>query len=138
MFLLFKKMLIDFDRQKVSLMLIGLAMLALWVWPIQTHAHISRLRFQRLNVEHGLPQSRVTAITQDCQGFLWLGSEDGLSRFDGQQFVVYREEEQKPRSFTGHSIFAGRSAPIFLIWPRRSPGPALRALAGLRASIGWW
>ncbi len=87
-------------------MLIGLAMLALWVWPIQTQAQISRLRFQRLNVEHGLPQSRVTAITQDSQGFIWLGSEDGLSRFDGHQFVVYREDKQKPRSFFGHTIFA--------------------------------
>lgn len=41
------------------------------------------------SVEAGLPQISVTAIVQDPQGFLWLGSQNGLARFDGLQFDVF-------------------------------------------------
>ena len=41
------------------------------------------------SVEAGLPQISVTAIVQDDAGFLWLGSQNGLSRFDGLQFDVF-------------------------------------------------
>lgn len=41
------------------------------------------------SVEAGLPQISVTAIVQDADGFLWLGTQNGLARFDGVQFTVY-------------------------------------------------
>jgi signal transduction histidine kinase/ligand-binding sensor domain-containing protein len=56
-------------RVGLGLLLIGLVVPATLVWPRRSHAQPSQLRFQRLNVEQGLPQSRVTAITQDSRGF---------------------------------------------------------------------
>ncbi|MEO5648394.1 MAG: ATP-binding protein, partial [Ginsengibacter sp.] len=41
---------------------------------------------QRFGVEEGLPQSFISGITQDKDGFIWLGTLDGLSRYDGRQF----------------------------------------------------
>lgn len=42
------------------------------------------------NIEHGLPQSQVGAITQDGAGYLWVGTATGgLSRFDGKRFINY-------------------------------------------------
>ena len=41
------------------------------------------------SVESGLPQISVTAIAQDAQGFLWLGTQNGLARFDGVHFDVF-------------------------------------------------
>jgi hypothetical protein len=41
------------------------------------------LRFEQLSVEHGLAQESVLAIAQDKQGFIWLGTQAGLTRFDG-------------------------------------------------------
>ena len=38
---------------------------------------------------HGLPQISVLSITQDRDGFLWLGTQNGVARFDGQRFQSY-------------------------------------------------
>jgi signal transduction histidine kinase/ligand-binding sensor domain-containing protein len=40
-------------------------------------------------VENGLPQNKVTAVTQTHDGYLWLGTYGGLARFDGVQFKVF-------------------------------------------------
>lgn len=39
--------------------------------------------------ENGLPQNTITAITQTPDGFIWLGSREGLIRFDGREFIEY-------------------------------------------------
>ncbi len=46
--------------------------------------------FRNFSVADGLPSSTVRAITQDCQGYLWFGTKNGLSRFDGYQFKNYQ------------------------------------------------
>ena len=48
--------------------------------------------FEPLGVEHGLPSNVVTCLLQDRQGFLWLGTRDGLARYDGHTFQVYKHD----------------------------------------------
>ena len=48
------------------------------------------LRFEQLDVDDGLAQESVLSIVQDRQGFMWFGSQAGLSRFDGYKVTVYR------------------------------------------------
>ena len=45
------------------------------------------------SVENGLSSSMVTDIHQDRSGFIWVATEDGLNRFDGIKFTVYRQEK---------------------------------------------
>src|SRR5687767_14479916 len=52
----------------------------------------SRIDFSRLGVNEGLSQNSVYAIHQDEQGFLWIGTGDGLNRYDGKNFKIYREK----------------------------------------------
>src|SRR5438309_718628 len=40
-------------------------------------------------VEQGLPQNKVTAVVQTRDGYLWLGTYNGLARFDGVRFTVF-------------------------------------------------
>ena len=54
------------------------------------------LSTRRYSVLDGLSQSSVWAIHQDRHGFLWFGTEDGLNRFDGYDFKVYRPESRRP------------------------------------------
>jgi len=48
------------------------------------------LSLERYGLEEGLSQLSVTSIVQDDNGFLWIGTQEGLNRFDGQRFVVQR------------------------------------------------
>lgn len=60
------------------------------------------IRFERITNEDGLSVSVVYAVAQDHQGFLWFGSEDGLNRYDGKEFVVYKHDPDNPDSL-GHN-----------------------------------
>ena len=44
--------------------------------------------------EDGLPQATVTALGEDADGYLYIGTQDGLARFDGYEFTVFRAAEQ--------------------------------------------
>ena len=56
------------------------------------------LQFTRLAAEDGLSQGGVMAISQDSQGFLWLGTEDGLDRYDGYEVRHFIHDRTQPRS----------------------------------------
>ena len=49
--------------------------------------------FQSWQKEQGLPQSPVHALTQTHDGYLWIGGDDGLARFDGLRFVIFGLQE---------------------------------------------
>ena len=50
----------------------------------------SNVRFNNLSVEHGLSQNTVICIFEDSRGFMWFGTQNGLNRYDGKNFKVYK------------------------------------------------
>jgi ligand-binding sensor domain-containing protein/nitrate/nitrite-specific signal transduction histidine kinase len=64
------------------------------------------IRFERISIAEGLSFSKVDAILQDRQGFLWFGTERGLNKYDGYQFTVYRNDPGDPRSLSHDRIYA--------------------------------
>ncbi len=48
------------------------------------------IRFERFTIEQGISSDRVFCVTQDPQGYIWAGTEAGLSRYDGYGFTVFR------------------------------------------------
>ena len=69
-----------------------------------TFAQPPALQFQHLTDVQGLSHNRVWAFTQDKHGFIWIGSADGLSRFDGYKVDVYRKEPGKKNSLPGNLV----------------------------------
>ena len=63
------------------------------------------LRFERLSIEDGLAQQSVTALEQDRQGYLWIGTQDGLHRYDGHEFKVYTSIPFDTTSLSGNYIY---------------------------------
>jgi ligand-binding sensor domain-containing protein/signal transduction histidine kinase len=53
----------------------------------------SGLTFQAWTTEQGLPQNSVRALTQTREGYLWVGTDEGLARFDGIRFVRFEKRE---------------------------------------------
>ena len=65
------------------------------------------MQFEHISMEHGLSQSVVLDMLQDQRGFLWLGTQDGLNRYDGHTFKVYKFANptfKAPRSKRNSSI----------------------------------
>ena len=47
-------------------------------------------QFKHFNINNGLSQNTVSSIFQDKQGYMWFGTKDGLNRFDGESFKIFR------------------------------------------------
>lgn len=70
---------------------------------IQSYALLSQssgVRFNRININQGLSLSSVYCIHQDSKGFLWFGTEDGLNKFDGSNFTIFRYVQGDTNSIT--------------------------------------
>lgn len=61
-------------------------------------------RLERLSNREGLSSNWVLDIQQDSDGFLWIGTDDGLNRFDGYEFRVYRHDPDDPESISNNYI----------------------------------
>ena len=68
-------------------------------------APVRPIRFDRLSLEQGLSQSSVNKILQDRVGYVWLATEDGLNRYDGVSFKVYRHDPSDPASLPASFIW---------------------------------
>ena len=60
--------------------------------------------FKHYQVENGLSNNAVICSLQDKRGFLWFGTKDGLNRFDGYNFKVFRHNPDKPESIGNNFI----------------------------------
>ncbi|WP_229802478.1 hybrid sensor histidine kinase/response regulator transcription factor [Echinicola pacifica] len=61
-------------------------------------------KFTHYTSQDGLPQNSILAILQDQKGYMWFGTDDGLARFDGYQFTVYKHQYNKPNSLSNNVI----------------------------------
>lgn len=72
--------------------------------------------FNHITVEQGLSQSTVYASLQDRQGFLWFGTADGLNRYDGYSFVVFRRTGADSTSLSSSFVQALAEDSQGMLW----------------------
>lgn len=94
------------------------------------HAFHEHYYFRNLSVEDGLAQTTVNAILQDKKGFMWFGTKDGLSRYDGLSFTNYKRNINDSCSLgnnfvtclyedmKGH-IWIGTDAGLYIYYPEK-------------------
>ena len=78
------------------------------------------IRFEHLTVEQGLSSNGVFAIFQDSRGFMWFGTDDGLDKYDGYSFTVYKHDPLDSNSISTNNIpyiYEDRSGTIWLLGP---------------------
>ncbi|MCP4217502.1 MAG: PAS domain-containing protein [bacterium] len=69
--------------------------------PLYSHfgQYKGEVKFDHISLEHGLSQSSVNCLLQDRKGLMWFGTSDGLNKYDGYTFMVY-----KPMAGDSHSL----------------------------------
>ena len=75
------------------------------------------IRFLRLSGIEGLSQNRVTQIVQDDQGFMWLATQQGVDRYDGYQFRMFKNDRRHTNTLCGVfmlALFKDRSGTLWM------------------------
>ncbi|QUV89373.1 hypothetical protein J8C07_11815 [Chloracidobacterium sp. S] len=74
--------------------------------PVRARPRQLPTTFVRLSTGQGLSQSTAQCLAQDAQGFIWVGTQDGLNRYDGYTFRVFRTDPSQPSSLSDNYITA--------------------------------
>ena len=61
--------------------------------------------FDHITTEDGLSQSDINCIYQDHKGYMWFGTHDGLNKYDGYTFTIYKPDNRQPDSISSNLIF---------------------------------
>jgi ligand-binding sensor domain-containing protein/signal transduction histidine kinase len=89
---------------------------AVWVstaWGLDPHKGLTQYSRTSWTQEQGLPQDTVRAIAQTADGYLWIGTDDGLARFDGYEFATFNSARG---DLPSNSITALAAAPDGSLW----------------------
>src|SRR5690606_7616168 len=62
--------------------------------------------FRNYQVQNGLSSNTITSILQDKKGFIWLGTRNGLNRFDGNHFRIFQNDPNDANSLGNNSILS--------------------------------
>ncbi|MBI9039038.1 MAG: hypothetical protein JEY97_12965 [Bacteroidales bacterium] len=71
---------------------------------------------ERIIVQEGLSQSRILSIIEDNRGFMWFGTSDGLNRYDGYRFKIYRNIFGDSTSIQNNTINSMVESDNGIIW----------------------
>ena len=62
------------------------------------------IQFEHISIEQGLSSSLVNCLLQDSSGFLWIGTRDGLNKYDGYDFTTYHYDPGKHNSLSNNNV----------------------------------
>ncbi|WP_372643302.1 two-component regulator propeller domain-containing protein [Ancylomarina sp.] len=77
--------------------------IVLFLFLLLAHSLVAQqqhIQFRRLTINDGLSLSSVYCIFQDSKGFMWFGTEDGLNRYDGHHFTIFRSKSNNENSIS--------------------------------------
>jgi len=95
---------------------------------------ITQYRYEAWNTREGLPQSSVESLLQTRDGYLWLGTQEGLARFDGQRFVVF--DRSNTRELHHNRVLSLHQDAAGALWIGTEGGGLTRLRDGVFQSFG--
>ncbi len=101
---------------------ISFLLLLFLIFQNRTIAQINQVNFTRILSENGLSQNTVHHIIQDSQGFLWFATEDGLDKYDGYNFTVYKNNPDDKNTISDNFIWTLCEDKSGIIWVGTNSG----------------
>lgn len=80
------------------------------------YANSNNIQFKNITIEDGLSQSTVEALYQDSNGYIWIGTNDGLDRYDGYNFKKYKQGDDVSTNIASNYILAIKEDKYKNIW----------------------
>ena len=87
----------------------------------------SQIEFERYTIDDGLSQNTVQKVMQDSRGYIWLGTQGGLDRFNGYEFVHYESESSDSTTI-----------PFGYIWSIEEDKNGIMWLGTQQGNVGWF
>ncbi|MBU8891837.1 MAG: SpoIIE family protein phosphatase [Bacteroidales bacterium] len=69
-----------------------------------TKSHSQNINVDYFTIENGLSQTSVNCLIQDSRGFIWIGTQDGLNKYDGYSFKILKNQPSDSNSLSGSYI----------------------------------
>src|ERR1700728_680838 len=84
--------------------------------PLLSFSQQQSIKFEHIGTREGLSQINVNCIIQDSRGFMWIGSRNGLNRYDGYKFIIYRYDPLNKNTLSNNMITDVAEGPDGNIW----------------------
>jgi ligand-binding sensor domain-containing protein len=81
--------------------------------------------FNRFSIVSGLASNQVASITQDKDGFIWMATLNGLQRYDGNSFITFKHQQNKPHTIPSNNIpvaYADQKNNVWLVGEENQVG----------------
>ncbi len=96
-----KKVTVNKTNRSITLLIVNLFFFG-WIYV----GNSQQIYFDHITTEDGLSQSDINSIYQDREGFMWFGTHDGLNKYDGYNFSVFKPDKDQPGNISSNLIFA--------------------------------
>ncbi len=100
---------------RAILMVAGCALVVSGARPAASFPELP-VKFQRLLLADGLSQSSILSVYQDSRGFIWMGTQDGLNRYDGRRVISFKSDPEDPHSLSSTTVWCITEDPRGDLW----------------------
>ena len=87
-----KKIMTRQPIKRIGKTRIGISILLLFITCLCLFGQTENIRFKHITIKDGLSQGAINCMLQDRRCFMWFGTQDGLNRYDGYEFKVYKHD----------------------------------------------
>jgi signal transduction histidine kinase/DNA-binding response OmpR family regulator/ligand-binding sensor domain-containing protein len=83
---------------------------------LTTAAQTGNFKFNHINTKDGLSHGNVITTLQDTKGFMWFGTRDGLNKYDGYSFTIYKNDPENKNTLANNMVMDLVEDPTGKIW----------------------
>ena len=94
-----------------------IVMIITWIVVLTYHNKLKAdQKFEHISLEHGLSQSVIQCMCIDSKGFIWFGTQDGLNKYDGYGFTIYKHNPNDTTSISSDLIYTIHEDKEGMLW----------------------